>query len=179
VVEHVAQETRVVPAAGADHAQEFSVTLVIVREFEERDLDACRSLFEELVETHRRLYPDGDVGSTFELPHRVFVAEEDGRLAGFAGLYRHGRHAELEPIVVLPDRRAGGVGRALVERVVREARDGGAVRIFARPTARNRDAIRFLHACGFDGLGYVHLQIDFEQRERRPGERIADRDFRV
>jgi len=53
------------------------------------------------------------------------------------------------------------------------------VRIFVRPTARNRDAIAFFHELGFDVLGYVQLQIDLAPRDRRGGEGIAGRDFRV
>jgi hypothetical protein len=43
---------------------------VIVREYDERDFDACSALFAELVDVHRALYPDGDVGGEF--------APEDG-----------------------------------------------------------------------------------------------------
>jgi N-acetylglutamate synthase-like GNAT family acetyltransferase len=152
---------------------------VIVRDYQEADREACRLLFDELVETHRALYPGAHVGSTFELRGRTFVAEEQGRVVGYAGLLSHGRRAELEPIVVAHDQRARGVGRALAERVVQEARDVGATRIFVRPAARNSEAILFFHSCGFDVLGYIELQVDFEPRERRIGERIAARDFRV
>jgi len=108
-----------------------------------------------------------------------FVAEEEGRIVGYAGLLWHGRKAELEPIVVAPAARGRGVGRALAERVVAEAKARDAVRVFVRPVGRNRDAIAFFHELGFDTLGYVHLQIDLEPRDRRPGERIADREFKV
>jgi hypothetical protein len=67
----------------------------------------------------------------------------------------------------------------LVERVVAAARTAGAAGIFVRPTARNRAAIAFFHGAGFDTLTYVRLEIDFEERERRPGERVAEREFRV
>jgi N-acetylglutamate synthase-like GNAT family acetyltransferase len=152
---------------------------VIVRDYEQGDRDACRVLFDELVETHRALYPGTQVGSKFELRGRILVAEDGGRVVGYAGLLWHGRRAELEPIVVTHDQRAHGVGRALAERVVQEARNAGAARIFVRPAARNREAIMFFHSIGFDVLGYVELQVDFEPRERQMGERIAARDFRV
>jgi GNAT superfamily N-acetyltransferase len=152
---------------------------VEIREYESRDFDACRALFDELVEAHRALYPDGEIGSTFELEGRIFVAEQAGRVVGYAGLVWHGKRAELEPIVVARDNRGRGVGRALAERVIEEARAGGAVRVFARPVARNRDAIAFFHSIGLDTLGYVQVQLDFELRERRPAERIAGHEFRA
>jgi N-acetylglutamate synthase-like GNAT family acetyltransferase len=178
-VEHVAQEARVVPAARPDHAESLESPEVIVREYEDADLDACRALFDELVETHRALYPGAEIVGEFMPEGPIFVAEVAGRVAGYAGLLWHGRRAELEPIVVAADQRKLDVGRALVDRVVHEARAGGAVQIFVRPTARNRDAIAFFHTVGFDVLGYVQLQIDLEARERRLGQRIAGREFRV
>jgi len=152
---------------------------VIVREYAERDFDACSKLFDALLETHRALYPDGDVRGEFAPEGRLFVAEEGGRVVGYAGLLRHGRRAELEPIVVAPDERAHGIGHALVERVVRAARESDAVGIFVQPTARNLAAIAFFHSVGFDVLSYLRLEIDFQPRERRGDERIADREFRV
>jgi hypothetical protein len=62
---------------------------------------------------------------------------------------------------------------------VQEARDTGAVHVFVRPTARNREAIAFFHSVGFDVLGHVQLQVDLEERKRHAGERIAGRYFRV
>jgi len=152
---------------------------VIVRDYDARVLEVCRALFHELVETHRAHYPDGEIGEAFELSDRTFVAEVEGRVVGYAGLIWHGQRAELEPIVVARSHRGTGAGDALVARVVQEARDAGAVRVFARPTARNAKAIAFFHAAGFDVLGYVQLQIDLEPRERRPGEHVAGRAFRV
>ena len=134
---------------------------------------------EELVQTHRELYPDAELGGELKTEGKIFVAEEEGRVLGFAGLLWHGRKAELEPIVVAPDARERGVGRALVERIVEEAKAEGAVRVFVQPVGRNRDAIAFFHELGFDTLGYVQLQIDVEPRNRKPGERIAGRDFMV
>jgi N-acetylglutamate synthase-like GNAT family acetyltransferase len=152
---------------------------VIVRDLERADRGACRSLFQELVETHRALYPGSEIGSKFRLEGRIFVAEDEGRIVGYAGLIWHRRVAELEPIVVAQDHRRRGVGLALAERVMKEARGGGAVRIFVRPTARNREAIAFFRSVGFDVLGNVQLQVDIEPRERRVGESIAGCDFRV
>jgi GNAT superfamily N-acetyltransferase len=152
---------------------------VIVRDYEPRDRDACRALFDELVETHRKLYPDADIGGAFAPEGRLFVAAENGSIVGFAGLLWHGRRAELEPIVVAHAARGRGVGRQLAVRIVEEARGAGAVRVFVRPAGRNRDAMAFFHELGFDVLGSVQLQIDLEPRERRLGETIAGRDFKV
>jgi L-amino acid N-acyltransferase YncA len=136
---------------------------MIVRDYEPRDLDACRALFEELLETHRALYPDAEIEDEFVSEGRLFVAEEDGAVVGYAGLS--------------PARHPGGAraDRDLVE----EARRGGAVRVFVRPAARNRAAIGFFHELGFDTLGYVQLQLDIEPRERRRGDELTGRRFKI
>jgi N-acetylglutamate synthase-like GNAT family acetyltransferase len=152
---------------------------VIVREYEPRDEPACRALFDELVEVHRALYPDGNIRADFQLEERILVADDEGRVVGYVGLRRHPKSVELEPVVVAQDQRGRGVGRALVQRAVDEARVEGVRRVYVSPTGRNRDAIAFFHSVGLDTIGYVHLQLDLEPRERHPAERLAGREFRV
>jgi N-acetylglutamate synthase-like GNAT family acetyltransferase len=152
---------------------------VIVREYQQGDEPACRALFEELVEFHRALYPDGKIAADFQLEERMLVAEEAGRVLGYVGLRLHPKSVELEPVIVGGDNRGRGVGRALVERAVEEARAAGVQRVYASPTGRNRDAIAFFHSAGLDTLGYVHVRLDLDERERRPAEHLADREFRA
>jgi N-acetylglutamate synthase-like GNAT family acetyltransferase len=152
---------------------------VIVRDFHESDTTACAELFAELVEVHRALYPDGDVGGEFALEGRLFVAEEDGQVIGYAGLIPHRRRAELEPIVVARGHRGRGVGVALARRVAEAARDSGAIGLYVRPTARNRDATAFLQHVGFDRISYLRLDLDFEHRERHATNPVAELDFDV
>lgn len=161
-----------------------------IRAYDDGDIAACRVLWAELTQVHRDLYDDqsfggDDPGRGFDhylgedRPERLFVAEADGRLVGLAGLLVTDDRAELEPIVVAGDARGGGVGRGLAEAVVERARELGFPRVRVRPVGRNAEAIRFFHALGFDVLGRVDLRIDLEPWPRFPGERIADREFRV
>jgi len=153
---------------------------VIVRGYGPADEDACRELFEELVDVHRKLYPDAEIGATFSAEGRLFVAELDGEVVGFAGMLRHPHSIEIEPIVISPGRRGAGVGRALVERVVEEARaEEGVTQVYAQPAGRNRDAFAFFNSVGLDVLAYARLQLDLEPRDRRPAETLGGRTFRV
>jgi N-acetylglutamate synthase-like GNAT family acetyltransferase len=153
---------------------------VIVRDYRAADEDACAALFEELVEVHRRLYPDAQIGAAFSPEGRLLVAEDDGEVVGFAGMLRHPHSIEIEPIVISPGRRGVGVGRALVERVVEEARgQDGVTQVYAQPAGRNREALAFFNSVGLDVLAYARLQLDLEPRERRTGETLCGREFRV
>jgi GNAT superfamily N-acetyltransferase len=153
---------------------------VIVREYRAADEDSCRKLFAELVDVHRKLYPDAEIGATFSPDGRLFVAELEGEVVGFAGMLRHPHSVEIEPIVIASGRRGDGVGRALVERVVEEARaEEGVTQVYAQPAGRNRDAFAFFKSVGLDVLAYARLQLDLEPRDRRPGETLGGRAFRV
>ena len=75
----------------------------------------------------------------------VIVAELDGRLAGFAAVLIEGDHAELDGLFVEPDLWRQGIGAALVDVGVHEARRQGlAMMVVANPSARD-----FYEKCGF------------------------------
>jgi ribosomal protein S18 acetylase RimI-like enzyme len=169
------------------------VAAVSVREYEERDRDACRELWAELTQHHRDIYDDQTLGGddprrwfdTYleeQKPAHVWVAELDGRVVGFVGalMVHGGQRYELEPIVVAAETRSRGIGSALAQTLVDAARDAGLRGVEVRPAARNSAAIRFFHRQGFDVLGQLELVLDLTGRDRwRPGERLAGSDFRV
>jgi ribosomal protein S18 acetylase RimI-like enzyme len=97
----------------------------------------------------------------------VLVAELDGEVAGYVSL---GRATELRAsdhvlqvtgLAVDPERQGRGVGRALVEAAIAEARRRGARRLTLRVLGPNQTARRLYDACGFvvEGIlrGEFHL----------------------
>jgi GNAT superfamily N-acetyltransferase len=144
---------------------------VVVRAYQEADAAACRGLWAALTEHHRALYHDPTIGG--EDPGRAFddhlrhpnlvavwVAEAQGAVVGACGLLIVGDEAEVEPIVVHPAHRRGGIGRLLLERAVAEARQRHGLRyVNVRPVARNADALRFFVAGGFGLLGRFELSL--------------------
>jgi amino-acid N-acetyltransferase len=58
------------------------------------------------------------------------VARGDGRVIGSVGMERYGLSALLRSLAVAPAYRGQGLGRALVERLLQEAREQGVKRIF-------------------------------------------------
>jgi GNAT superfamily N-acetyltransferase len=168
------------------------VTDVVVRGYRSSDYGACRLLWVELTEHHRRIYEDhsiggDDPGAGFDqylaTPERVcsWVAETDGVVIGLTGLFDHGESGEVEPVVVTGGLRGQGVGRRLIERVVKESVARGHVYLSVRPVARNISAIRGFYAAGFQTLGgHVDLTMDLADRRHRwiQGADLHGLDFR-
>jgi L-amino acid N-acyltransferase YncA len=166
------------------------VAEIAVRAYEPRDRDACTGLWVQLTQWHRELYEDDSIGGDDltvwfdryleeQRPERVWVAERDGRVVGFVGAIRDDRRWELEPIVVERSERGRGIGRALATTLIEAARSEGLRAVEVRPAAHNVRTLQFFHSLGFDVLGQLELTLDFVRPERwRPGERLAERDFR-
>jgi GNAT superfamily N-acetyltransferase len=75
----------------------------------------------------------------------VIVAELGSRLAGFAAVLIDDGHAELDGLFVEPELWRKGIGAALVDVAVHEARRQGlAMMVVANPSARG-----FYEKCGF------------------------------
>jgi GNAT superfamily N-acetyltransferase len=92
-----------------------------------------------------------------DLGYDLYVADEDGRAVGMIAvsyarvLALGGQRATLEEIVVRPDRRGAGIGRELVEFVVRRAARRRVRRFDA--SASDANAERFLARTGFEPSG--------------------------
>jgi GNAT superfamily N-acetyltransferase len=150
---------------------------VTIRSYRPGDHSAGRRLWVELTERHRTLYDDPgfggeDPGAAFEdyLTRLdlsgMWVADhgEDG-VVGLVGLIMKGRAGEVEPVVVTESRRGQGIGRALLGHVADEARRRGLAYLTISPESRDLDAIRSLHAAGYDVLSALQLTMDLGRRD--------------
>ncbi len=164
---------------------------LIVRDYTAADYRACRALWAELTEYHRRIYGDpsiggDDPGAAFDgylaMPERMrsWVAESRGRVVGLTGLLDRGSSGEVEPVVVAAAARDQGIGRRLISRVVEEALARGYEYLAIRPVARNVAAVRRFHAAGFRTLGgHIDLTMDLARRRHEwlPGASLHGLDF--
>ena len=165
--------------------------MVEIRGYRETDLSACRALWVELTEQHRRIYDSpgiggDDPGSKFDEhlakvgPTELWVAVDGGEVVGLIGLQESGDIIEIEPAVVTDSRRGEGIGRLLVDHAIAVAREREIPMLSVCPVARNAEAIRFYHEAGFRTLGYVEMFIDLSHNGAWiDGETIADREFLV
>jgi GNAT superfamily N-acetyltransferase len=163
-----------------------------IRPYEDRDLDTCRELWRDLTQAHREIYDDPTIGG--EDPGIYFdrhladprlvglwVAECESAPAGLVGLLMKDGEAEIEPLVVARGYRFRGVGRALLEFIVEEARTRGARHLSVRPVARNTEAIRCFHSAGFRLLGHIEMFLELVPSTRatwKPGIAMHGRRFR-
>jgi GNAT superfamily N-acetyltransferase len=88
----------------------------------------------------------------------AFVAEETGRIAGFATvLPGGGTQAELEDLFVEPALWRGGIGRRLMAEAERRAvtLGAGALQVIANGRARG-----FYAACGFEVVGEAQTLLE-------------------
>ncbi len=76
------------------------------------------------------------------------VAEQAGRLVGVAGVERYGTAGLLRSVAVDPSARGTGVGRALVERALGDARRNGVAEAYLLTTT----AERYFPRLGFEPI---------------------------
>jgi GNAT superfamily N-acetyltransferase len=156
---------------------------VAVRTYLPGDLEACRSLWAELVERHRTIYEDptiggDDPGREFDDhlaragAHHVWLAIVDGSPAGLAALLVSGEEADIEPVVVTAALRSAGIGALLVAAARARALELGVRFLNVSPVARNIEASAFFVREGFTVTGHVNLFQDLggtAPRSWRPG----------
>ena len=103
--------------------------------------------------------PDRPPGKPFfgadEAPCDVLVAEEGGEIVGYVALgsptrLESNRHVMgIRGLAVAPDHQGRGLGRALIEAAVAEARERGARRLRLRVLGANTGARALYESCGF------------------------------
>jgi len=139
---------------------------MIIRNYEDTDLEGCRSLWFDLNQRHREIYEAPKLGGdspqlqfdehlTLVGAAHIWLAVEGNELLGMVGYMPQER--EVEPIVVADKHRGKGVGERLLKHVMEYAQEQGVWRITVRPVARNIEAIAFFHRAGFNTLGRIEL----------------------
>ena len=107
-----------------------------------------RHAFRELLQAFRQARPTRG---------GLWVAEDPGRrqVLGYAGIEVSALwgEADLINIAVAQTHRRRGVGRMLLERIIRRCRRSGIEMLWLRVRASNRSALRFYRVMGFEERG--------------------------
>jgi GNAT superfamily N-acetyltransferase len=132
-----------------------ALTIRLARAEEREELEALQrraSLANEADRPHLEEHPDAIHLPPAQIANgQVFVAELDGRIAGFAAVVG----GELDGLFVEPELWRRGVGRALADKATHEARNRGlALSVIANPAARE-----FYERCGFSVEGEAQTRF--------------------
>jgi GNAT superfamily N-acetyltransferase len=161
---------------------------VTIRPYRPADHNDCRRLWAELTRHRHGLYGEPtretDAGAGFEEYltqlnlSGLWVAEAGRGVAGFVGLMLDGRAGEVDPVVVADGMRGRGIGRALLAKVVDEARRRGLRRLTVSPSVRDLAALRSLHAAGFGTVASVTLAYNLGAAPGAPRDSDSTLDLR-
>jgi L-amino acid N-acyltransferase YncA len=134
---------------------------LLIRAFEERDWPAVRAIFEEGIASRRATFeteaPSWEDWDGAHLSLRL-AAEEDGDVLGWAAVVpfssRECYRGVAESSVYVAERARGrGVGRALMERLVRESEKAGFWTLQAGVFPENEESLALHRRCGFRVVG--------------------------
>ncbi|HJS19712.1 MAG TPA: GNAT family N-acetyltransferase [Anaerolineales bacterium] len=144
---------------------------LVIREYQEDDLESCKQLWRELTQHHRNIYSDQSIGGEDPGIHfehylkktnlcKLWIAEEDSVVIGMAGLLLDEDEGEIEPVVIRPDYRSQGIGTLLIESLKNESKARGVRYLSINPVARNVEAIQCFYRAGFKLLGHIEMFLD-------------------
>ncbi|MCM1438692.1 MAG: ribosomal protein S18-alanine N-acetyltransferase [Roseburia sp.] len=95
----------------------------------------------------------GTIASAFENPaYCMLVAEEGGEIIGYGCTCTTIDTCDLENVLVAEEYRNSGVGRAVLNGLLSDAKSRGAVKVFLEVRVSNSAALRLYLSCGFQGV---------------------------
>jgi [ribosomal protein S18]-alanine N-acetyltransferase len=102
------------------------------------------------------------------------VAEADGEVVGYGGLWAHGEVADVQTVAVAPHAQRQGTGARLLAALLGDAESRGVGEVVLEVRADNAAALELYHAAGFERVGvrrgyYAHGRVDALVLRRRPG----------
>ena len=110
-------------------------------------------------------------------PTRTYVVMDDASLRersiiGYAGVFVLGSESDVQTIAIAPSGQGRGLGRALMEHLLEQARQQGATQMILEVRADNEPAVRLYRALGFVQIstrrGYYGPGIDAWIMRLRP-----------
>lgn len=156
---------------------------ITIRNYQDDDIEQCRSLWRELTEWHREIYQDPNIGGDHPEDYfdnhlakvgsgKLWVAVHNSRVVGLVGLIIEGNEAEIEPLIISKTCRGKGIGTQLIVTVVSESRKMRIRVLSVKPVMRNVKTVEFLYKHGFKNLGHVELFMDFSDYDWKLGPEI-------
>lgn len=124
---------------------------VIWRPLVESDLAYIAALEAQI---HAAPWSYGDFRDALAAGYSAQVGERDNRIVAFGVMMRAPGEAQILNLSVVPDARRQGLGRALLERFIDDARRAGAEQIFLEVRVSNKAAIALYRSAGFEAVAH-------------------------
>ena len=84
---------------------------------------------------------------------KFFAALSGGRVVGYGGFWQANDEADIVNLAVHPEYRNGGIGRKILEYLLKTAKDEGIKTLFLEVRAENPYAQKLYASCGFRAVG--------------------------
>jgi ribosomal-protein-alanine N-acetyltransferase len=123
------------------------------RPMAEADLAYVAALEHEI---HAAPWSLGNFRDALGAGYGATVGERDGRILAFGVMTLGPGEAQLLNLSVVPDARRRGLGGALLQRFIDDARRAGAEQMFLEVRVSNASAIALYEAAGFEAVGRRH-----------------------
>ena len=124
------------------------MSVVELRAASHADVAAIRALEQEVFGLDA--WSEGSVEQELTAEgRRSLVADDAGRLLGYAVTWTVGEVADLQRLVVAPAARRRGIGRRLLSDLLDDAGRRGARRVLLEVSARNEPALQCYRSLGF------------------------------
>jgi predicted GNAT family acetyltransferase len=156
---------------------EGQILEVKIRNFQAQDQEIVKTLIlQGLGEHFGRINPDlnpdlNDINTAYvQAGHSFIVAEIGGQIVGTAALVIESPQVgRIVRVTVSPEQRRAGIGRLLVEHLVKTAVEQAMNKILVETNLDWYDAIRLYERCGFVAYGRdeesVHLSLVLFEQE--------------
>lgn len=124
---------------------------MIIRRCKFEDILAVAQLEKECFAGESWSY--GTIAASFESPaYYMAVAEDAGEVVGYGCISTVCENCDLENVLVAEEYRNSGVGKAIVNALMQEAKARGAEKAFLEVRVSNSAALKLYLSCGFKGV---------------------------
>ncbi len=135
----------------------------MIRFMKKEDLDQVAELEAKCIQ---QPWSRNSFEESLEKDYSLFlVAEEEGKVCAYIGLYLSYEDAEITGIAVLPEKRRLGLGKALLEKAIELTRKGGTEKILLEVRKSNQTARAFYEKMGFWEIGLRPYFYDFPKED--------------
>lgn len=125
--------------------------MIVVRKMQRKDAEAVGALEQEIFS---RPWSSQGFIDALNMRNTVFlVAEEEGRIIGYTGMYLSMEEGEITNVAVAETQRRRGVGGLLLKQIKNEAELRSVTRIILEVRVSNDSAIRLYERNGFQKRG--------------------------